>query len=473
MKAGSTDSREKCSTRRGRTPIRSWLSGLLVAVAAVLACSAVTVADGAAAAPGARAARQSRPSPLSALSLGTLLRPSTRVIARPLVRSSFPAPGSESALTHVACTSASNCWAVGGFNSGGATLNQALHWNGTQWSQATTPQPAGTTSGSIQILAGVACTSASNCWAVGFREPSSGAELNEALHWNGRHWSLASTPQPGGTSIGDTSELLGVACISASNCWAAGYTQGVSPAPELNQVLHWNGTHWSQVSTPEPGGTLTGDTNELGVLGGGVTCTSVSSCWAVGYTQNGTGTPQLNQALHWNGAHWTQVSTPEPGGTGATDSNELTAVTCGSTSSCSAVGYYVSGSSSPPLNEVLHWNGHTWVSGPVIDPGGTDTGALNQLNGVACPATTSCWAVGSAESSAGPALNQALRWTAGSAWLGAPTPEPAGTSPGDVNELVGVVCPSASNCWAVGILGSNLLPINQILHWNGANWAMG
>ncbi len=475
MELVRADRREQCSTQRGRTRIRPRLFGLLVALSAVLTCSAAVLADGAAAAPGARSARQSRLSPLSALNLGRLLRPSTRVFARPLVGSSFPAPGAKSLLVHVACTSAPNCWAVGGFGANnGAVLNQALHWNGKNWSQVSTPEPGGTSSGSQQILTGIACTSASNCWAVGYEEPSSGPQLNDALHWNGAHWSQVSTPDPGGALTGDTNELLGVACASATSCWAVGYTRGAYPAPELNQVLHWNGTHWSQASTPQPGGTSNGDTNELGILGGGVTCVSASSCWAVGFTQNGSGTPQLNQVMHWNGATWNQVSTPEPGGTGATDTNELTAVTCRSASNCSAVGESESGSSEPTLNQVLHWSGHTWVSAPVINPGGSDTGALNQLIGVACPAASNCSAVGAVHNSSADAaiLNQALHWTGG-AWLGTSTPNPGGANPGDTNELIGVACPSISNCWAVGVLGTSNLPINQILHWNGTNWAMG
>jgi hypothetical protein len=313
--------------------------------------------------------------------------------------------------------------------------------------------------------------------AVGFESQPGGAELNQSLHWNGTRWLIVSVPQPGGTASGDGNELLAVACASASNCWGAGWTEaGPYPAPTLNEVLHWNGTHWSQVSTPEPGGTASGASNELGILGGGVTCVSASNCWATGFTRAGSGTPQLNQVLHWDGTTWNPVSTPEPGGTDATDTNELAAVICRSASNCSAVGIDLPGTSSATLNQVLHWNGHNWVPVSVINPGGNHAGGTNELIDVACPgpALTNCLAVGaqSTNTTTSSTLNEALHWTGGT-WLGTPTPQPGGVNPGDVSELIGVACPSASNCWAVGALGTNSAPANQILHWNGHSWVMG
>jgi hypothetical protein len=38
---------------------------------------------------------------------------------------------------------------------------------------------------------------------------SSGGQIvtNQALHWNGRKWSKIAVPGPGGTAVGDASEL--------------------------------------------------------------------------------------------------------------------------------------------------------------------------------------------------------------------------------------------------------------------------
>jgi len=64
------------------------------------------------------------------------------------------APGNRSALSGVFCTSANNCWAVGNFDSitSGATLNEVLHWDGTKWSQAKVPSPGGNALGDVSGL---------------------------------------------------------------------------------------------------------------------------------------------------------------------------------------------------------------------------------------------------------------------------------------------------------------------------------
>src|SRR5205823_4823102 len=93
----------------------------------------------------------------------------------------------------------------------GSTPALAVHTN--------VPSPGSTSS----QLVGVSCTSTSNCWAVGAYVNGSGATLNEILRWNGSQWSKVKAPQPGGiSSPDDASELLEVACSSGSNCKAVG-----------------------------------------------------------------------------------------------------------------------------------------------------------------------------------------------------------------------------------------------------------
>jgi hypothetical protein len=180
--------------------------------------------------------------------------------------------------------------------------------------------------------------------------------LNEALRWNGSAWSQLDIPSPGGTSDGDISQLFSLACTSSANCWAAGSYGSAFPADtSLNQVLHWNGDSWSQADVPEPAGT-SGASQEL-IFD---SCSSATNCWAVGdyRSSDGAGTT-LNQALHWDGGNWSQVDTPQPGGAARGDMNRLTGVRCTSPASCWAVGMAeMSGGSD--FNQALHWNGTRW-----------------------------------------------------------------------------------------------------------------
>lgn len=352
-------------------------------------------------------------------------------------------------LLSVACTSSANCWAVGRDDkrSGSASLNQALHWNGSKWSAALTPDPAGT-SEAENSLSSVACTSADDCWAVGSHEKNSvDVSLNQALRWNGRKWSAVSTPVAAGAS---NSFLESVACPSADDCWAVGsYVK--SSGDTLNQALRWNGRKWSVVSTPDPAGT---SEDELG----SVVCTSAENCWAVGGASGNSGAT-LNEALHWNGSKWSVVSTPDPAGTA---NSHLASVVCTSAKNCWAVGSNFEESPSATLNLALHWNGSKWSAVATPNPEGTSK-VNNELLSVDCTSADKCWAVGFKDTDTAPAqLNQALRWN-GSKWSVVSTPNPAGTSA--VNNLLWVACTAAENCWAVGADGTNDALVNQALRW--------
>ena len=225
-------------------------------------------------------------------------------------------------LYGIRCTSAASCWAVGNTSD---NLTEALHWNGHQWSQVTTPNPGDYSDN----LDDVACTSAADCWAVGTAGYSDFTSPNLALHWNGHTWSVVSTPSPhAGEGF---NELLSVTCVSPRDCWAVGLDS------DSGQALHWNGHRWSLVPTP---GTALRD----------VRCISSANCWAVGPAFFPLGS-MVNEAMHWNGHTWSYVTMPSPA-PGA--SPDLEAIACTSSSNCWAVGFDGRG------DQVLHWNGHHW-----------------------------------------------------------------------------------------------------------------
>jgi hypothetical protein len=58
-----------------------------------------------------------------------------------------------------------DCWAVGESYNGSAVLTVTERWDGTSWAIVTSPDPLGS---GRSILYGVTCVSASDCWAVGY-----------------------------------------------------------------------------------------------------------------------------------------------------------------------------------------------------------------------------------------------------------------------------------------------------------------
>ena len=68
--------------------------------------------------------------------------------------------------------------------------------------------------GATEYLEDVTCTSASDCWAVGFYYNNTTAQtLIE--HWNGTNWAFVTSAN---TSVIQSNQLFGVTCVSASDC---------------------------------------------------------------------------------------------------------------------------------------------------------------------------------------------------------------------------------------------------------------
>jgi hypothetical protein len=331
-------------------------------------------------------------------------------------------------------------------------------------------------------LRGVYCTSAVSCWAVGSFDftftSGATATLNQILRWNGTSWSQVKAPSPGGTADSDESELNAVRCRTAGDCWAVGdFFNGHA---NVNQSLHWNGSKWAVVPVVNPGGTESGSENGLS----DIVCPGASTCWAAGqYGSDGGDGLTLNQLLRWNGTKWTLAkSIPQPAGTSAGDSQRLNSIRCTSTSNCLAVG--TSGTAHPETstsvmqNEALRWNGTTWSSLAITSPGGTANGDFSRLTSLACTSATNCWAAGSYGSSGSvrTSLNQIMHWN-GATWSLSPTiANPDGSGEGSINELLGATCTSATDCWVVGDYGSIQNGtgeiLNQTLHWDGTAWTL-
>ena len=95
-------------------------------------------------------------------------------------------------------------------------------------------------------MVGAAAISPANVWAVGFTGTTS-AQATVSVHWNGTSWTRVATPNPGGSN--NDSVLDGVGAAGPRNIWAVGY-YNTQPNPvdkvPHTLILHWNGTRWIQ-----------------------------------------------------------------------------------------------------------------------------------------------------------------------------------------------------------------------------------
>jgi hypothetical protein len=249
---------------------------------------------------------------------------------------STPALGVNSALLAVSASSATDAWAVG-FEVLGRHQHSTLleHWNGTAWSVDTADAIKSPTT----ELNAVLDLSPVNAYAVGL---GSGPQLE---HWNGTAWQPVTLP---GTAF-QPAAGQSISASSASDIWVVGSAFDSVTGKTIAEALHFNGTVWAVVPMAQP------DPNTPTI--GAVTAISPTDAWAVG-EQIGATSPTGGGTLieHWNGSSWSVVPSPTPGGdpflTGvaarsASDvyavGNELPSVNGG-----------------PLQALILRWNGTSW-----------------------------------------------------------------------------------------------------------------
>lgn len=282
-------------------------------------------------------------------------------------------------------------------------------------------------------LNAVAVVSANNVWAVGFHPDPSGQpqyiHQSMVVHWDGSSWSVIPSPNvPGKPDV----ELNGVAAISANDIWAVGHSGDPSYAPYQTLTLHWDGTSWSIIASPNPG---TDNGNDLTA----VAAVAPNDVWAVGWYQSGSYPSAL--ILHWDGTSWTVVPNPTR--------NTLYAITAIASNNVWAAGFGV----------ILHWDGSAWSSVAFPQPqGGSGTSYI--LRSLSATSANDIWAVGFRQ------------WIYFSGYLNAPvTYHWDGNSWSQVYNagvtyeyLWSVTAIAPNDVWAVGDNG-------QTQHWNGNAWS--
>jgi hypothetical protein len=200
-------------------------------------------------------------------------------------------------LHAVAAVTPNDVWAVGyyvaDFGGGGYARTLIEHWDGTTWRVVPSPN-VGSDNNELNDIVAV---SANDIWAVGEYWGGGGVLYQTLiLHWDGRQWSVISSPNPGTGLM-----LWGVAAVAADDVWAAGrYVVGYD---ERTLILHWDGITWSQVPSPSPGAaSYLFD----------VVATSATDAWAVGYYIDPNTGGEITLTLHWDGQTWTHIPSPSP-----------------------------------------------------------------------------------------------------------------------------------------------------------------
>lgn len=276
--------------------------------------------------------------------------------------------------------------------------------------------------------------------------PATGAEPNFApvpANWTGRLPATGCAPTyiSFQTAARET-VLTAVSAVSADDMWAVGYARTDNRSRTL--ILHWDGAAWRQVPSPNHG-------TEVNVLYG-VTALAADNVWAVG-TAGETALATL--ILHWDGRQWTIVSSPNIG----TTNNILRGVAGTGAADLWAVGSVNTGEAAFDAL-ILHWDGTAWhlISAP--DAGLGRQGEFDILHAVAAVAPDDAWAVG--RTTAGMWI---LHWD-GHDWReSAPPPLKL------MNTLYAVSAANSHDVWAAGEVESiSGGQAGATLHWDGHAW---
>ena len=210
-------------------------------------------------------------------------------------------PTDQPTLEGLTAISATNMWAagailttIGGFPS---LFPLFEHFDGTSW---TATIDESTLNG---FIFGISADATNDVWAVG--TVSLGATFIE--HFDGTAWSVVPSPNSGNGQI----NLFGVTAIAPNDAWAVGFFVEAlnQDRPQKTLIEHWDGTSWTVVPSPNVGGPNTQTiSNQLR----GVIAVSANDVWAFGDTDRFDTSEITNLVLHWNGTAWSIVPSPDP-----------------------------------------------------------------------------------------------------------------------------------------------------------------
>ena len=187
----------------------------------------------------------------------------------------------------MACPSARECVAVGQYNdSPGHYRGLLLTGNGSSWTAATAPVPAGAAAYSGATITAITCPAAWECVAVGYWADSAGNSHLFLLTMRGSSWTAATAPLPAGAPASLGAGISVLACPSPTACTAVGdYTvdEYNDPWPDSHlYLLTMRRSSWTAATAPLPAGAPTSS----GIDIAGMACPSATACVATGWYDN-------------------------------------------------------------------------------------------------------------------------------------------------------------------------------------------
>jgi hypothetical protein len=158
------------------------------------------------------------------------------------------------------------------------------------------------------FLWALSAASPTDIWAVGDRVAPNIPVKTLVLHFDGSKWTVVPSPNP--ILIGDLSAnvLSSVQAVSSSDVTAVGFIRDSATQRTLTLIERWDGVQWKVIPSPNQG-QAAGDLNILN----GITEVSPTDLYAAGYFEDAaTGGQHRTMVQHFDGASWKIIPSPAP-----------------------------------------------------------------------------------------------------------------------------------------------------------------
>lgn len=314
-----------------------------------------------------------------------------------------------------------------------------IHFDGTTWTAFSAPMIKGDNNTFLQGVVDISPTSA---WAVG--NVTDGAHPGQVIEqWNGTKWSLFPAPKFGKKDLAD---VFAMTASSANDVWAIGSLVNLGTGLVSPLFEHWNGTAWTAT---------TGESSNEFLFG--ASTDAANDAWAVGF--NGSDNIETS-AMHWDGTNWKSVATPNVG----EGTNKLNAVLALAPYDVWAVGFstpVAPPKQAPTLTLIEHFDGTSWAVVPSPNVGANGANQSNRLLGLTANSANDIWAFGSysVADGSGYQMTLLLHWD-GTSWTVASSPSPTkGGFPCDL--LWAGVVSSPRDVWILGSVHDGSLAIHM------------
>ncbi len=301
-------------------------------------------------------------------------------------------------------------------------------------------------------------------------------------------WTTTEAPLPSDAGNGSTNPEVytaGSSCPAVNACVMAGWYLDTS-SKAWGLIENQSGTSWTETQAPQPSNAGSGVKQGLriGAANCGeqlpcrpLSCPTTTFCVAVGQFNDTGGTTGYVEPLieTYSGGSWAATQSPLPSDA-ATDAGPtyfpdawLFAVSCATPTFCAAVGNYQN-TTGHRVGFIATLSGTTWSAQPVPLPSGA---TFADPLGVSCPSAGSCVAVGDYEDGAS-LFNGLITVLGNGTWTSMRAPEPTGagddTDGDQFADLFQVSC-SGSSCAAVGGYEDSSATEHALIDWwNGSSW---